>query len=204
MINLSKFFKFQISNVYRACLFFTNLDLFCIDNARVIYRKIRYLYYAHLKTETKPISETLQLFYMKYKTTCLERKLSYTLHPVHTLETKPTYVILIGKPAGKTPLDWPSRGHDVKITTDRRSWRPRSLRRGSTAARLLRLWVRILHGAWMSVSSECCVLSGRGLCVGLITRPEEPYWIWRVWVWSWTSPCPTKGYCAMRGGQYNK
>ena len=23
--------------------FFTNLDLFCIDNARVIYRKIRYL-----------------------------------------------------------------------------------------------------------------------------------------------------------------
>jgi hypothetical protein len=25
----------------------------------------------------------------------------------------------------------------------------------------------------MSVSCECCVLSGRGLCVGLITRPEE-------------------------------
>ena len=30
-----------LSNVYRACSFFTNLDLFCIDNARVIYRKIR-------------------------------------------------------------------------------------------------------------------------------------------------------------------
>jgi hypothetical protein len=29
----------------------------------------------------------------------------------------------------------------------------------------------------MSVCSECCVLSGRGLCVGLITRPEEPYWV---------------------------
>jgi len=28
------------SNVYRACSFFTNLDFFCIDNARVIYRKI--------------------------------------------------------------------------------------------------------------------------------------------------------------------
>jgi hypothetical protein len=27
----------------------------------------------------------------------------------------------------------------------------------------------------MSVPCECCVLSGRGLCVGLITRPEEPY-----------------------------
>jgi hypothetical protein len=27
----------------------------------------------------------------------------------------------------------------------------------------------------MNVSFECCVLSGRGLCVGLITRPEESY-----------------------------
>jgi len=31
------------SNVYCACSFFTNLDLFCIDNARDIYGKIRYL-----------------------------------------------------------------------------------------------------------------------------------------------------------------
>ena len=42
MINVSKFLPFFIPNVYRACLFFTNLDLFCIDNARVIYRKIQY------------------------------------------------------------------------------------------------------------------------------------------------------------------
>ena len=27
----------------------------------------------------------------------------------------------------------------------------------------------------MSVCCECCVLSGRGLCDGLITRPEESY-----------------------------
>jgi hypothetical protein len=27
----------------------------------------------------------------------------------------------------------------------------------------------------MSVSCKCCVLSGRGLCVGLITRPEKFY-----------------------------
>jgi len=27
---------------------------------------------------------------------------------------------------------------------------------------------------------ECCVLSGRGLCDGLITRPEESYRLWRV------------------------
>ena len=26
---------------------------------------------------------------------------------------------------------------------------------------------------------ECCVLSGRGLCDGLITRPDESYGLWR-------------------------
>ena len=33
--------KLMYTAVYRACSFFTNLDLFCIDNALVIYRKIR-------------------------------------------------------------------------------------------------------------------------------------------------------------------
>jgi len=32
----------------------------------------------------------------------------------------------------------------------------------------------------MDVCCECCVLSGRGLCDGLITRPEEYYRLWRV------------------------
>ena len=27
---------------------------------------------------------------------------------------------------------------------------------------------------------ECCVLSGRGFCVGLITHPEKPYRVWCV------------------------
>jgi hypothetical protein len=58
----------------------------------------------------------------------------------------------------------------------RRSQWSRGLRRRSTAARLLRLWIRIPPGAWMFVCGECCVLSGRGLCVGLLTRPEESYW----------------------------
>jgi len=30
------------------------------------------------------------------------------------------------------------------------------------------------------VCCECCVLSGRGLCVGLITRPKESYRLWCV------------------------
>jgi hypothetical protein len=56
----------------------------------------------------------------------------------------------------------------------------RGLRRGSTAARLLGLWVRIPLRAWMSVSCECCLLSGRGLCDELVPRPEEPYRVWCV------------------------
>jgi hypothetical protein len=35
-------------------------------------------------------------------------------------------------------------------------------------------------GGGMDVSCECCVLSGRGLCVGLITRQEESYRVWCV------------------------
>jgi len=30
------------------------------------------------------------------------------------------------------------------------------------------------------VCCECCVLSGRGLCDRLITRPEESYRVWCV------------------------
>jgi hypothetical protein len=47
----------------------------------------------------------------------------------------------------------------------------RGLKRGSSAARLLGLWVRIPPGLW----TKCCVLSGTGLCVGLITLQEESY-----------------------------
>jgi len=32
----------------------------------------------------------------------------------------------------------------------------------------------------MDVCCECCVLSGRGLCDELITRPEESYRLWCV------------------------
>jgi len=61
-----------------------------------------------------------------------------------------------------------------------RSQYPRGLRRRSAAARLLRSWVRIPPRAWMFVCRDCCVLSGRGLCDELITRPEESYLLWCV------------------------
>ena len=74
---------------------------------------------------------------------------------------------------------------------------PRGLRRRSAAGHLLRLWFRIPPGAWMSVCCECCVLPSTGLCEGLITRPEESYWLWCVIVCdletSWMRPWPTGG-----------
>jgi hypothetical protein len=54
----------------------------------------------------------------------------------------------------------------------------------------------------MSVSYKYCELSGRGLCVGLITRPEESY---RVGVSEcdreasiMMRPWPTRGCCAIK------
>jgi hypothetical protein len=71
--------------------------------------------------------------------------------------------------------------YTANILRWRSQW-PRSLRRRSAAARPLRSWVRIQPGAWMFVCCECCVLSGRGLCDELVTRQEESYRLWCVFV----------------------
>ena len=60
----------------------------------------------------------------------------------------------------------------LKLRNCRSRW-PRGLRYSSAVACLLRLWVRIPLGAWMSVCNVCCVLSGSGLCDELNTRPES-------------------------------
>jgi hypothetical protein len=91
-----------------------------------------------------------------------------------------------------TPMRAKSGGEHIALSIpyytsygiDCRSQWPRSLRRGSTAARLLGLRVRIPPRAWMSVCCECCVLSGRCLCGELITCPEESFRVWCAWVWS--------------------
>jgi hypothetical protein len=69
----------------------------------------------------------------------------------------------------------------VREVAERAEW-PSGLRRGSAVDRLLGLLVRIPSGAWMSISCECFILSGRGLCEGPIPRPEESYRLWRVTV----------------------
>ena len=80
---------------------------------------------------------------------------------------------------------------------------PRGLRRMFAAARLLRSWVRILPRAWSYVCCECCMLSSRGLCDELITRPEGSYQLWCVVVrgleTTWMKrPWPALGRSAKR------
>ena len=65
--------------------------------------------------------------------------------------------------------------YPIQIIIISRSQWPRELGRSSTAARLLRSWVRIPPGTWMFVCCKCCVLSGRCLCDELITCPEKSY-----------------------------
>ena len=77
------------------------------------------------------------------------------------------------------PIEWPLGVKWLTYINCRSQW-PRGLRRRSTVARLLRSWVRIPPGAWIFVCCECCMLSGRGLCDGLIIRSEESYRMWRV------------------------
>jgi hypothetical protein len=103
------------------------------------------------------------VFIHEVQKTCLKCKLYYEHrllckhHAVRMPENKLPYVILVGNPEGKTPLDWPLRRYEVNIRTDRCQW-PRGLRRGSAAARLLGLWVRIPpgHGCLSLVSVVCC------------------------------------------------
>jgi hypothetical protein len=59
----------------------------------------------------------------------------------------------------------------------------------------------------MFVCCVCCVLSGRGLCDEMITRPKESYRLWRVVCdeeTCWTrSPYPTLGCRAIENNNHN-
>ena len=62
-----------------------------------------------------------------------------------------------------------------------RSHWPRGLRRGTAAARVLRLWVRIPpEGIDVCLLWVLYVLAGRGLCDELITLLEESYRLWCI------------------------
>ena len=88
---------------------------------------------------------------------------------------------------GRTPVDeWSARRRDLYLTTHDTHNRQISMPpvgfeptistgERPPAAHLLISWVRNPPGAWIFVCCECRVLSGRGLCDELITRPEESY-----------------------------
>jgi len=93
----------------------------------------------------------------------------------------------------------------VSAYLGRSQW-PRGLRRRSTAARLLRSWVRIpqRRGCLSVVSVVYCYC--RGLCDALITRPEESYRLWCVVVYDLETsrmwrPWPALGRSATGGGK---
>ena len=87
----------------------------------------------------------------------------------------------------------------AKGAPGRSQW-PRHLRCGSAAARLLGMGVWIPPAAWMSVPYERCVLSGRGLCDELITRPEESYQVSCVCAWSGKTPIMRRPWPTRGGG----
>ena len=62
----------------------------------------------------------------------------------------------------------------------RRSQWPRGIRRRSTAARLLRLLVRIPPGAWMLSAVNVVRCQVEVSATHMITRPEESYRLWCV------------------------
>ena len=104
----------------------------------------------------------------------------YTVHGFNAQETGHVLSYVSASYLHTTPVKWATFFFDqIQYSNGRSQW-PRGLRRRSAAAHLLRSWVRIPPGAWMSVCCECCVLSGRGLCDELITRPEESYRLWCV------------------------
>jgi len=94
----------------------------------------------------------------------------------------------------------------------RRSQWPRVLKRRFADVRLLRLWVRIPRGSWMSVCCDCFVLLVRGLCDKLITRREESHRLWCVvvcdletsWMrrpWPWGGGGVGGGGCCVKNKQ---
>ena len=76
--------------------------------------------------------------------------------------------------------------YSVKYIPVGRSQWPWGLRLESATAHMMRLRVRIIPGPWGCVFCDCCVLSVRDLCVGLITHPEKSCGLWCVGVWSWS------------------
>ena len=77
---------------------------------------------------------------------------------------------------GSTPLDeWWARRRDLYLTTHDTHNRQTSMPPVPSGRSPAEIMGSNPTGAWVFFCCECCVLSGRGLCDELITRPEESY-----------------------------
>jgi hypothetical protein len=93
---------------------------------------------------------------------------------------------------GRTPLDeWSARRRNIYLTTHDTHNRQISMPpvgfeatvsagERPAATYLMRSCLQIPPGALIFVCCECRVLSGKGLCDELITRPKESYRLWCV------------------------
>jgi hypothetical protein len=129
-------------------------------------------------------SQLKYLFYLPLFAPCI-------LHSgvAKPLAPPPPGTAVVAENLQTTHLHLKNKYYLPEVPHSRSQW-PRGLRRGSAAARFLGLGVQIPQGAWMSISCKCCVLSDRGLCVGLIPSPEESYRVCVCvchWVWSGTT-----------------
>ena len=106
---------------------------------------------------------------------CQERKKALTFSSPSTDTNSKTNQILTSDCIGKRILFI----LNIHLKYGRSQWQ-HHLRRTSATARLLGLWVRTPPEVRISVSCECCVLSVRGLCHRMVTRPDESYRMWCV------------------------
>jgi len=108
---------------------------------------------------------------------CLEKSLSKRRgHGMASVnQTRSHFVSQMGKTNSK-PL---AARHGRGMAWARHAMCESALRRVSLVDLLLELRSSNPCGG-LDVCRECCVLSGRGPCVGLNTRPEESYRLWCV------------------------
>ena len=94
-----------------------------------------------------------------------QRRSTVGRNPLGEWSARRRFLYLTTHDTHNRQISMPPVGFEPKISAGERP----------QAARLLRSWVRIPPWAWIFVCCECRVLSGRGLCDELITRPEESY-----------------------------
>jgi hypothetical protein len=143
-------------SVTRACLFSScEAERFVVETLTARQTGDNWMNIAHFD------SETIQSFFLNCTT--------YWIKLIQSIDTNTL----------RKNLNIESRPRRIMCNTNycRSQW-PRGLKCGSVSKCFSGSWVPIPPGTWSLL--WVFVLSGRGLCVGLITHPEESYRVWCV------------------------